>query len=53
MKTIEINDLDEIDLKILHVLQFNAGIAKVNLAETVGLSPTPCSNRVKAMEARG
>jgi len=45
--------LDEIDLKILSALQQNARIANVDLAKQVGLSPTPCWNRVKALEESG
>ncbi len=45
--------LDETDFKILRALQFNARIANVDLAAQVGLSPTPCWNRVKALEENG
>jgi len=45
--------LDELDFKILRVMQFNARIANVELAQQVGLSPTPCWNRVKALEESG
>jgi Lrp/AsnC family transcriptional regulator, leucine-responsive regulatory protein len=41
---------DSIDLQILSLLQDNARIANVNLAEKVGLSPSPCLARVKALE---
>lgn len=39
--------LDEIDLHILEVLQDNARIPIQDLAERVGLSPTPCSRRLR------
>lgn len=45
--------LDRIDLKILDELQRNARITITELAQTVGLSPTPCSERVKSLERRG
>jgi Lrp/AsnC family transcriptional regulator, leucine-responsive regulatory protein len=41
---------DSIDLQILTLLQENARIANVNLAERVGLSPSPCLARVKTLE---
>ncbi len=43
-------NLDKIDLKILKVLQENAKITNVQLAETVGLSPAPTLERVKKLE---
>jgi Lrp/AsnC family leucine-responsive transcriptional regulator len=42
--------LDDVDLRILRAIQFNARIANVELAKQVGISPTPCWNRVKALE---
>jgi len=45
--------LDRIDLKILDVLQTNARISNTELARQVGLSATPCSERVRNLEARG
>ncbi len=41
---------DSIDWEILSLLQDNARIANVNLAEKVGLSPSPCLARVKSLE---
>ena len=41
---------DSIDLQILSLLQDNARITNVNLAEKVGLSPSPCLARVKVLE---
>lgn len=41
---------DSIDLRILSFLQDNARISNVNLAEKVGLSPSPCLARVKTLE---
>jgi len=45
--------LDRIDRKILAVLQEEARIANVDLAERVNLSPTPCLERVKRLEKSG
>ncbi len=45
--------LDLIDRKILAVLQQNAKISNVDLAERVHLSPTPCLERVKRLESEG
>lgn len=42
--------LDAIDLKILAVLQDDADISNVELAERVGLSPSPCLRRVRMLE---
>jgi Lrp/AsnC family leucine-responsive transcriptional regulator len=46
-------DVDQIDYRILRELQFNARITNRALAERVGLSPTPCWNRLRALEANG
>ncbi len=45
--------LDRIDLKILRALQDNARISYVDLAAQVGLSTTPCLERVKRLERSG
>lgn len=45
--------LDRIDLKILAQLQKNSRITNVDLAEAVGLSPSPCLMRVKRLEKAG
>lgn len=45
--------MDEIDYKILRELQFNARITNVQLAERVGLSPSPCWNRLRRLEEEG
>jgi Lrp/AsnC family transcriptional regulator, leucine-responsive regulatory protein len=44
-------DLDAIDLKILGELQRDGRLSNVALARRVGLSPTPCAERVRALEA--
>lgn len=45
--------LDAIDLAILDALQRDGRLPNVALAKAVGLSPTPCAERVKALEAAG
>ena len=45
--------LDRIDLKILKTLQENGRISNTSLAKAVGLSATPCSERVKSLEGSG
>ncbi len=45
--------LDKIDIAILTVLQENARISNVELAERVGLSPSACSRRVEQLETSG
>jgi len=42
--------LDRIDIRILAELQKNGRITNVNLADKVGLSPSPCLKRVKRLE---
>ncbi|MDQ7988482.1 MAG: Lrp/AsnC ligand binding domain-containing protein [Candidatus Dactylopiibacterium sp.] len=44
---------DPIDLDILETLQAEGRTTNVALARQVGLSPTPCLERVRALEADG
>jgi len=46
-------ELDSIDWHILSVLQDDARMANVDLAEKVHLSPSPCLARVKSLEREG
>lgn len=46
-------ELDRIDRKILNVLQHNGRIAITDLAQQVGLSATPCADRVRRLERAG
>ena len=46
-------DLTDVDFRILEALQADGRLTNVELAERVGLSPSPCLRRVKALEARG
>ena len=43
-------DIDKTDRKILRILQKNARIAMTELAEKVGLSTTPVTERVRRLE---
>jgi Lrp/AsnC family leucine-responsive transcriptional regulator len=45
--------LDRIDKHILKLMQGNGRISNLELADQVGLSPTPCSRRVKRLEESG
>ncbi len=48
-----IRELDGIDRKILSAIQDNAKISINDLADHVGLSPSPCARRVKMLEEAG
>jgi len=50
---IQLRIMDEIDLKIVSLLQTDARITNADLADKVGLSPAPCLRRVRALEQRG
>jgi Lrp/AsnC family leucine-responsive transcriptional regulator len=45
--------LDEVDRKILRALQQDARLTTAQLADKVGLSTTPCWNRLKRLETQG
>jgi len=45
--------LDRLDLRILAQLQKNGRMTNVDLADAVGLSASPCLNRVKRLEQAG
>jgi len=45
--------LDKIDKHILTLMQSNGRISNLELSDKVGLSPTPCSRRVKRLEDSG
>jgi len=53
MKMIKPRILDRIDYKILRQLQKNARMTNADLARSVNLSPTPCLERVRRLEADG
>lgn len=45
--------LDRTDRRILNELQNNGSISNLDLADKVGLSASPCSRRVKALQEAG
>ena len=48
-----VDTLDEIDLKILKILQKNAKLTTKELADAVNLTPTPVFERQKRLERQG
>lgn len=46
-------ELDRFDKQILEVLQAEGRIANQDLADRIGLSPSPCLRRVRALEEAG
>jgi len=46
-------DLDAIDRRIVTELQTNARLSNIELAEKIGLSPSPCLRRVRRLERDG
>lgn len=46
-------NLDRYDRQILEVLQANGRINNQDLADRIGLSPSPCLRRVRALEEAG
>src|ERR1700744_6105694 len=46
-------ELDAIDRRIVTELQANARLSNIELADKVGLSPSPCLRRVKRLEREG
>ncbi len=53
MSTIEAKPLSKLDKKILRELQRDGRISYAELARRVGLTTTPCLERVKRMEREG
>jgi len=47
------DELDAIDRRILAALQTDGRLSNVDLADTVGLSPSPCLRRVNRLEREG
>lgn len=45
--------LDAVDLRIIEQLESNGRMSFAELAERVGLSKSPCWNRVRALQERG
>ena len=46
-------DLSPIEMKMLAILQVEGDISNVELAERVGMSPSPCLRKVKALREAG
>jgi Lrp/AsnC family leucine-responsive transcriptional regulator len=46
-------EIDELDRRILRELRHDGRLSNTKLAEKVGLSTTPCWNRVRALEEGG
>lgn len=47
------NQLDQVDTRILELIQEDAGLSVADIAEKVGLSSSPCWRRIKRMEEQG
>jgi Lrp/AsnC family transcriptional regulator, cysteine-sensing transcriptional activator len=45
--------MDDIDRSLLEILQQNATLSIAQMAERVGLSPTPCWKRIQKLETAG
>jgi Lrp/AsnC family transcriptional regulator, leucine-responsive regulatory protein len=45
--------LDSFDRRILEILQTDGRLPNVELADKIGLSPTPCLRRVRTLETSG
>jgi Lrp/AsnC family leucine-responsive transcriptional regulator len=52
-RKLELTELDRLDRKILDILQAEGRISNTELAQRVGLSMSPCSERVKRLERNG
>lgn len=53
MRSKEKISLDQVDRKILHLLQQDASMTIKELSEKVHLSPTPCWKRIQRMQDNG
>lgn len=45
--------MDSIDREIVHLLQVDAGLSAREIADQVGLTPTPCWRRIQNLEKSG
>ena len=45
--------IDAVDKKIISILQKEGRIRTIDLAEQIGLSPTPCARRIVRLEEEG
>lgn len=48
-----LTSLDQLDLKILTALQADGRVSNADLANSIGLSATPCLRRVRSLEEQG
>lgn len=46
-------DLDDVDMKLLDLLQHDSSLSSAELAEKVGISQSPCWRRIRRMEEAG
>ncbi len=46
-------EIDRFDRQILHLIQQDGRISNQDLADRIGLSPSPCLRRVRALEESG
>jgi Lrp/AsnC family leucine-responsive transcriptional regulator len=46
-------DIDRYDMQILKALQQDGRVSNQDLADSIGLSPSPCLRRVRALEESG
>lgn len=46
-------NIDRYDMQILNALQHDGRISNQDLADSIGLSPSPCLRRVKSLEESG
>ena len=53
LRTRSARELDRIDRKILRLLQSDGRLPVSEVAEHVGLSPTPCAERIRRLERDG
>lgn len=53
MKAASVSRIDRTDARILNILQAEGRIANVELARRINLSPSPCLERVRRLEAAG
>ncbi|MDR2008846.1 MAG: Lrp/AsnC family transcriptional regulator [Alphaproteobacteria bacterium] len=45
--------LDDVDIKILKILQTDGRISNIDLSERVGISPSPCLRRLRVLKEQG
>ncbi|MDR0483769.1 MAG: Lrp/AsnC family transcriptional regulator [Alphaproteobacteria bacterium] len=45
--------LDDIDIRILKVIQNDGRISNIDLSEKVGISPSPCLRRLRTLKEQG